>query len=98
MVESVIYCSKCGAQNSATALYCQRCGLGMGPALPAVAAPVAAAPVVYAPVVYAPAVAAPGYGGFWIRFVAFVVDGIIVRLATIPLAIALGAMGIIHRA
>jgi uncharacterized RDD family membrane protein YckC len=93
MVESAIYCSKCGARNSATAVYCQRCGAVMGTGVPATAAPVAAAPVAYAP-----AVVAHGYGGFWIRFVAFVVDGIIVRLVTIPLAIALGAMGIIHRA
>lgn len=90
MAENVIYCSKCGAQNNAAAVYCSRCGTSTG--LPTAAMPLAQA------VVYAPAVVVPGYGGFWIRFVAFVVDGIIVRLLTIPLAIALTAAGILHRA
>lgn len=92
MAENVVYCSKCGALNNAASGYCSQCGASMGTGLPPL---VAAAP---APVVYAPAVVVPGYGGFWIRFVAFVVDGIIVRLLTIPLAIALTAAGIMHRA
>ena len=48
------------------------------------------------PVVYAQGVPVPGYGGFWIRFVAFVIDGIIVRLITIPFTLAFAAMGIVH--
>lgn len=91
MAENVIYCSKCGAQNNATAVFCHACGASMGTGLPTVATPAT-------PAVYAPAVVMPGYGGFWIRFVAFVVDGIIVRLLVIPFAIALTAAGILHRA
>src|SRR5215472_2594630 len=90
MAENVIYCSKCGAQNNAAAAFCHACGASMGTGLSTVATPAAR------PVVYAPAVAVPGYGGFWIRFVAFVVDGVIVRLIMIPFVIALTAMGILH--
>jgi uncharacterized RDD family membrane protein YckC len=49
------------------------------------------------PVVYAEGVPVAGYGGFWIRFVAFVVDSIIVRVVTFPFAAVLTAAGILHR-
>ena len=49
------------------------------------------------PVVYAQGVPVAGYGGFWIRFVAFIVDSIIVRVVTFPFAAALAAAGILHR-
>ncbi len=44
---------------------------------------------------YAPVRAvAVGYGGFWIRVVAFLVDGIIVRAATWPVSVILGLGGL----
>jgi uncharacterized RDD family membrane protein YckC len=82
MPENVLFCSQCGSQNTQGAVYCQKCGASLGPALAA------------APVAYAQAVSSAGYGGFWIRFVAFIVDGIIVRIAVFPFAAALGVMGL----
>jgi uncharacterized RDD family membrane protein YckC len=38
-----------------------------------------------------------GYGGFWIRLVALVVDTIIVRLAVFPIVALLSFMGLRHR-
>lgn len=48
------------------------------------------------PVVYAQGVPVAGYGGFWIRFVAFVIDAIIVRIVTFPFAAIFTALGILH--
>lgn len=90
MTNGIVFCSKCGVQNDASATFCQRCGAGIGTGL-ATAVPTGI------PVVYAQGVPVTGYGGFWIRFVAFIVDGIIVRVVTFPLAAALTAAGILHR-
>ena len=87
MAEAVLYCSSCGAQNSGAAAFCQKCGASLGPAL-------APAPL---PAAYAQTGAWPGYGGFWIRFVAFVVDLIIVRIAVLPFAAVLGFFGLRHQ-
>lgn len=50
------------------------------------------------PVVYAQGVPVAGYGGFWIRFVAIIIDSIVVRLITLPFAAVLVAIGVLHRA
>ena len=83
MPENFIFCSKCGAQNSATAPACQNCGLtlssGLAPnqsAAPA-RAYAAAPPVAYAP----PSI----YGGFWIRFLAHLIDHVILGAVAAPL-------------
>jgi uncharacterized RDD family membrane protein YckC len=84
MAENVLFCSQCGGQSTQGAVFCQKCGASLGPSLPV------------APVTYAQTVSSAGYGGFWIRFVAFIVDGIIVRIAVFPFAAALGVMGLRH--
>lgn len=88
MTNGIVFCSKCGAQNGAGAAFCQQCGAGLGTGL-------AAAPAA-SPVVYSQGVPVAGYGGFWIRFVAFIVDSIIVRVVAIPFVLALTALGILH--
>lgn len=94
-----MFCSKCGATLAEGTVFCTSCGQpASGPPPAAVAAtppaqpgwqpapPVAAAPAARAPVTYA---------GFWLRFVALIIDAIIVDLALgIPIAIIFGAMGI----
>jgi uncharacterized RDD family membrane protein YckC len=85
MAENILFCSQCGSQNMASAAFCQKCGASLGPSLSA------------APAIYPQAVSSVGYGGFWIRFLAFIVDGIIVRVAVFPFAAALGLMGLRHR-
>jgi uncharacterized RDD family membrane protein YckC len=94
-----VYCSKCGSEISATTAFCSTCGQaisGLVPAIPSLS------PVdlnQYAPI------ALPSYGavqystvayaGFWLRFVAFLIDGVIsgflFLILLIPLFILTGA-------
>jgi uncharacterized RDD family membrane protein YckC len=80
MAQEVIYCSKCGTQNLAGASFCQHCGANMGPT---VMAGVMASP---AGVSYSAAVPADNsaYGGFWIRFVAIIIDWLILAAVIYP--------------
>jgi uncharacterized RDD family membrane protein YckC len=85
-----MYCSKCGANISDTAAFCPSCGQATG-------APQAPAGTASAPPISGP-VTAPGwavrptvrYAGFWLRFVAFIIDwivlGFIAAIVTVPLA------------
>jgi uncharacterized RDD family membrane protein YckC len=67
-----MFCSKCGASNVEGAAFCSACGqpiVGFTPAPPAgTPAPYGAAPAARAPVHYA---------GFWLRFVAYIIDSIV---------------------
>lgn len=96
-----MFCTKCGAQNPAGTAFCQSCGnpvvTASAPPVPVIAGP--AAPVIPAgvygsqsPVVYGPVV---NYGGFWQRFAAYFIDGLITGAAMmvlfIPLALLTGA-------
>jgi uncharacterized RDD family membrane protein YckC len=45
-----------------------------------------------APVSYAAPVSAVRYGGFWMRFVAAIIDGILVELVVLPVGAVVGAM------
>ena len=87
MQENFAFCSKCGAQNFATAQFCQKCG---GP-LPVGAAPMPASMAMPAPAyAVAPAVAyaavpASSYGGFWIRLLAHFIDHVVLGIVAAPL-------------
>ncbi|MFI5114336.1 MAG: RDD family protein [Terriglobales bacterium] len=74
-----LFCTKCGTPNAASAQFCSRCGAALSPV--AAAAP-ASAPAPAVATAYPPPVAADGlgYGGFWIRVVAAIIDAIIVRI------------------
>jgi uncharacterized RDD family membrane protein YckC len=78
--EGAMYCSKCGANVPDSATFCGACGQPTGG--------VAAAQAAVAPV--AGVVVRPGvqYAGFWLRFVAFIIDAIILGfvgfIITIP--------------
>jgi uncharacterized RDD family membrane protein YckC len=97
MPENFIFCSKCGAQNSAMAQSCQNCGLTLSSNLvqTQAAAPArayaAAPPVAYAP----PSI----YGGFWIRLLAHLIDHVILGAVAAPLffVMVLPAIGRIVR-
>src|ERR1700674_4420006 len=87
-MNTTLYCNKCGTPNSVEAQFCSRCGTALNP-LPAAQSPAAtAAP--YTPV----RAAAVGYGGFWIRVVAFIIDGIIVRAVAWPVSMIFGLGGL----
>jgi uncharacterized RDD family membrane protein YckC len=81
----LLFCSQCGTQNTAGAVFCQRCGAGLHPELTTATS-----------TANAYAAASAGYGGFWIRFVAFVIDGIIISIATVPIVMLLGLLGLVH--
>jgi uncharacterized RDD family membrane protein YckC len=82
MPEEPIFCSRCGAQNGVTARFCQRCGASLVPAvIPAATAP--------APSIYTAAVERSAYGGFWIRFVAFVIDAAALSAVLYPLFVSM---------
>ncbi len=87
MPDNFIFCSKCGAQNAASIQFCQNCGVGLSSGLtPAPPAPIpSAAAQGYAPA-RAVAYAAPGvqYGGFWIRFLAHIIDHLILGAVAAP--------------
>jgi len=84
----LLFCSQCGTQNTPGAVFCQRCGAGLQARIEFTSSTTPGA--VYA----APAV---GYGGFWIRFVAIVIDAIIIGIATFPVVALLTALGLVHR-
>ena len=85
MPENLIFCSKCGAQNSAVGQFCQNCGLTLSNGIaPSQAAAPARAYAAAAPVAYVPAPATP-YGGFWIRFLAHLIDHCILGAVAAPL-------------
>jgi uncharacterized RDD family membrane protein YckC len=78
MAQEIIYCSKCGTQNLANASFCRQCGASLGPVAVAMGSPVAAGYPSAVPAVNA------AYGGFWIRFVAIIIDGLIVGAVISP--------------
>lgn len=104
MANGTIYCNRCGAQNSPLARFCANCGnsftpdISAAPVLDIAPQPQSPAPQA-APANYA--IATPvvqiRYGGFWIRFVAFIIDAIIVGIVVWPIsvmiALAIGVAG-----
>ncbi len=100
-----MYCSKCGSEISATTAFCSTCGQaisGVAPALPSLSPvdPNQYAPIVppsYSGVQYS----GVAYAGFWLRFVAFLIDGAIsgflFLILLIPLFILTGAGSALNR-
>jgi uncharacterized RDD family membrane protein YckC len=106
----VIYCNRCGTQNSALAKFCANCGspFGAETAVPASnsvevtprpqgpAAPSFPPPAYTAPA-YAAAAPTVRYAGFWIRFVAAIMDGLALGIVVGPvwaiLALMIGVAG-----
>src|SRR5436305_13477930 len=84
------FCSNCGTVHNAGARFCQKCGASLWPS-GNVPAPVTAGTPVAAPAMPV-AVAVPGrqYAGFWIRFLALIIDWILIRIAIAPLLFILG--------
>ena len=84
-MSGIFFCNKCGAQNTDGTQFCSRCGA------PTAAASGAAVPTPpYQPV---PPPVQFAYGGFWIRFVAFLVDAVLVRIVVAPVGMVFGALG-----
>ena len=93
-MNGTFFCNKCGGQNGAGAQFCTRCGAPTSPmpgGVPAGVAPSSySAPTPYPSVALAVGV---GYGGFWIRVVAAIIDAIILRVVVSPIRMIFGALG-----
>jgi len=78
-----MFCSKCGANVPDTATFCSACGQSTGGVPVAAGIPAAA-----------PAVVRVQYAGFWLRFVAMIIDlivlGIVGFIVTLPFAAGAG--------
>jgi uncharacterized RDD family membrane protein YckC len=96
-----VFCTKCGSALTADSAFCPTCGTAL--MRPALATPTPGAIAVSVPVPANVGVAgfsaASGsviYAGFWLRFVAYLIDnllmGVGLGLIFIPLAIATGAL------
>lgn len=68
-----MFCSKCGANVPENATFCNACGQPTGASAATTASPTFATPVAPGSVVR-PTVK---YAGFWLRFVAFIIDAIV---------------------
>jgi len=106
-----VYCSKCGAAMADGAAFCSNCGQGFPVAVaaraPILSASVAApmeggAAAIPAHAGYA-AVPRVEYAGFWLRFLAFLIDNVVMGIAFVLILIPLifltglgGFIGTIH--
>jgi uncharacterized RDD family membrane protein YckC len=98
MTDGAIYCNRCGTQNSALAKFCANCGTPFSGELQAPApenaeiSPRPQGPAWQVPPPPAYSAATPGiqYAGFWLRFVAAVIDAIIVGVVIWPLSLMIG--------
>jgi uncharacterized RDD family membrane protein YckC len=92
-MNGTLFCTKCGAPNPASAAFCSRCGAANVPV--AAGVPPAASGTGYqAGAPYAAAHVGVGYGGFWIRVVAAIIDGVLVRVVLAPIGAMFGISGL----
>ncbi|MCU1275402.1 MAG: domain containing protein [Bryobacterales bacterium] len=90
-----MFCTRCGSANSDQAQFCGGCGSPLN-ALPA--APIAAGSAAAMPFASAPVFARPApvrYAGFWRRFVALIIDGLVFAplfLIIVAVALPIGAL------
>jgi uncharacterized RDD family membrane protein YckC len=95
-----VYCSKCGSEISATTAFCSTCGQAISGIVPAAPSLSPVDPNQYAPVVPA-SYGGVAYAGFWLRFVAFLIDGVVALVAfvilLIPLFILTGAGAVLSK-
>jgi uncharacterized RDD family membrane protein YckC len=100
-----VYCSKCGSEISATTAFCSTCGQAISGLVPAIPSLSPVDPNQYAPVVPSSygglQYGGVAYAGFWLRFVAFLIDGVVALVAfvilLIPLFILTGAGAVLSK-
>lgn len=96
-----VYCSKCGTEISAATAFCPTCGQptpSSTPAARAVVSPSVPGQIAYSAPAYRAGVQ---YAGFWLRFVAYLIDSMVASVAfvilLIPILVFSGAMAAIGR-
>ena len=88
-----MFCSKCGANVAEGVAFCPTCGQATGSVSPAAGAPAYGSAPGYA----APSAQRVEYAGFWLRFVALIIDIIALTIVTLPIRLAVfGMFGIRH--
>ena len=74
-----MFCSKCGATVPEGVSFCPTCGQATGGVTPAAAIPAPRTAPVYPAAIGVPPVE---YAGFWLRFVAWIIDRIVLQVTT----------------
>ena len=93
MSPSNIFCNKCGTANASGVQFCSKCGASLA-SLPSPGSPAQVTAGAYQATGYAPARAhSAQYGGFWIRFVAIIIDAIIVQIVVFPISLIFMMIG-----
>jgi uncharacterized RDD family membrane protein YckC len=110
MGEPTLFCNRCGAGNSAAARFFVNCGTpfssDLQPAASVPAAQVSVQPQAPAwqaaspawqpvPAGYAGPASHVRYGGFWLRFVAALIDGILVSVVMLPVRLVVGLSSVV---
>ena len=78
-----LFCQNCGNPTPSDATMCSQCGVAL-PSAPAIA-PMQSPSAMQS---YAPAVT---YAGFWMRFLAAIIDGVLVQVVVMPVSFIMGA-------
>jgi uncharacterized RDD family membrane protein YckC len=88
------FCQSCGQPLTGASRFCNHCGQPQPTAEVVGASSAAAAPAFTPPTAtaYAAAPAVATYAGFWVRFLAIVIDGLIVGVVTGPVVLIVEAM------
>lgn len=91
-----MYCSKCGSEMSAAASFCATCGQSVSNVVAAASPALAGSAFPPPGSLVSPSVPAPvasyggvAYAGFWLRFVAYLIDGVISGIAFLVLLVPL---------
>jgi uncharacterized RDD family membrane protein YckC len=100
-LSGTFFCNKCGTLNTVGAQFCSQCGASTSPTSGVVPAAVSSSSNPASPY-SAPAtsyravapVVGVGYGGFWIRVVAAIIDGILLRVVVAPVSMIFGGLGL----
>jgi uncharacterized RDD family membrane protein YckC len=98
-LSGTFFCNKCGTLNTVGAQFCSHCGASTSPmpgVTPASSSANTVSPYSTPATSYqavAP-VAAAGYGGFWIRVVAAIIDGVLLRVVVAPVGMVFGGLGL----
>ena len=98
-----MYCSKCGAALAEGAAFCGNCGQAFSIAAPAQPAVMPMTPLTNVAAATAAYAAVPrvDYAGFWLRFLAYIIDSVVmtcgVALVLIPLIFLTGLGALLSR-
>lgn len=91
MADNTIFCSQCGTANPSNTRFCQSCGKAMGASATGTMVATGVAPAM-TPV---PVVLTQPYGGFWIRVLAVMIDGILINCVLWPIMAILSSVGVL---